>query len=90
MAVTIHLKNVNIVKGAIVSYTRALALKLLDRGICVNQVAPGPVATKIQLVFKNFDERHAEGHGLAHGSVSPSRGNAAQLMSSSPARTAAS
>ncbi|MBL3702220.1 SDR family oxidoreductase [Sulfitobacter sp. BDSS02] len=43
-------------KGAIVSYTRALALELLDRGIRVNQVAPGPVVTEIQLVFKDFDK----------------------------------
>lgn len=43
-------------KGAIVGYTRALALELLERGIRVNQVAPGPVATEIQLVFKDFDE----------------------------------
>ncbi|MER5172815.1 SDR family oxidoreductase [Thioclava kandeliae] len=43
-------------KGAIVGYTRALALQLIERGIRVNQVAPGPVATEIQLVFKDFDE----------------------------------
>lgn len=43
-------------KGAIVSYTRALALELMERGIRVNQVAPGPIATEIQLVFKDFDE----------------------------------
>ncbi|APX23674.1 MAG: NAD(P)-dependent oxidoreductase [Rhodobacteraceae bacterium] len=43
-------------KGAIVAYTRALALELLDRGIRVNQVAPGPVATEIQLAFKDYDE----------------------------------
>lgn len=43
-------------KGAIVAYTRALALELLDRGIRVNQVAPGPVATEIQKVFKDFDD----------------------------------
>ncbi|TQS72953.1 SDR family oxidoreductase [Rhodobacteraceae bacterium] len=43
-------------KGAIVGYTRALALELLERKIRVNQVAPGPVATEIQLVFKDFDK----------------------------------
>ncbi|WMS41859.1 SDR family oxidoreductase [Acuticoccus sp. MNP-M23] len=43
-------------KGAIVGYTRALALQLIDRGIRVNEVAPGPVATEIQLVFKDYDE----------------------------------
>ena len=44
-------------KGAVVAYTRALALELMDRGIRVNQVAPGPVATEIQQVFKDFDEK---------------------------------
>ena len=43
-------------KGAIVGYTRALALELLDRGIRVNQVAPGPISTEIQLIFKDYDE----------------------------------
>lgn len=43
-------------KGAIVAYTRALALELLERGIRVNQVAPGPVVTEIQLVFKDYDK----------------------------------
>lgn len=42
-------------KGAIVGYTRALALQMIDRGIRVNEVAPGPVATEIQLVFKDYD-----------------------------------
>ncbi|MFD2015349.1 SDR family NAD(P)-dependent oxidoreductase [Vibrio olivae] len=41
-------------KGAIVSYTRALSKQLLNRGIRVNQVAPGPVATEIQEVFKDL------------------------------------
>jgi len=43
-------------KGAIVGYTRALSQQLLDRGIRVNQVAPGPVVSEIQLVFKDFDK----------------------------------
>ena len=43
-------------KGAIVGYTRALALQLAERGIRVNQVAPGPIATEIQKVFKDFDK----------------------------------
>jgi len=42
-------------KAAIVGYTRALALQLPDSGIRVNQVAPGPVVTEIQLAFKDFD-----------------------------------
>lgn len=43
-------------KGAIVGYTRALSQQLLSRGIRVNQVAPGPIATEIQKVFKDFDK----------------------------------
>ncbi|MEN6669396.1 SDR family oxidoreductase [Psychrobacter sp. B38] len=43
-------------KGAIVGYTRALSQQLLSRGIRVNQVAPGPVVTEIQLAFKDFDK----------------------------------
>ncbi|MBM6552353.1 SDR family oxidoreductase [Marinomonas ostreistagni] len=39
-------------KGAIVGFTRALAAQVVKRGIRVNQVAPGPIATEIQLVFK--------------------------------------
>ncbi|EXC06578.1 Glucose and ribitol dehydrogenase-1-like protein [Morus notabilis] len=34
-------------KGAIVSYTRGLALHLVDRGIRVNGVAPGPIWTPL-------------------------------------------
>lgn len=34
-------------KGAIVSFTRSLALMLINRGIRVNGVAPGPVWTPL-------------------------------------------
>ncbi|KAL9237613.1 hypothetical protein vseg_012140 [Gypsophila vaccaria] len=36
-------------KGAIVSFTRSLALQLIKRGIRVNGVAPGPIWTPIQV-----------------------------------------
>ncbi|XP_012832473.1 PREDICTED: glucose and ribitol dehydrogenase-like [Erythranthe guttata] len=36
-------------KGAIVSFTRALALQLVEKGIRVNAVAPGPVWTPLQV-----------------------------------------
>lgn len=35
-------------KGAIVSFTRSLALSLVDKGIRVNAVAPGPIWTPLQ------------------------------------------
>ena len=34
-------------KGAIVSFTRSLAEKLIERGIRVNAVAPGPIWTPL-------------------------------------------
>lgn len=36
-------------KGAIVTFTRSLALQLIDRGIRVNGVAPGPIWTPLQV-----------------------------------------
>lgn len=35
-------------KGSIVSFTRGLALRLVDKGIRVNGVAPGPIWTPLQ------------------------------------------
>ena len=43
-------------KGAITTFTRSLAKQVMARGIRVNEVAPGPVATDIQSVFEDFDE----------------------------------
>ena len=42
-----HLLPYTTTKGAIVSFTRALANALVDRGIRVNAVAPGPVWTPL-------------------------------------------
>ncbi len=42
-------------KGAIVSFTKSLALQLKPKGIRVNAVAPGPVATP--LTKETFDEK---------------------------------
>jgi NAD(P)-dependent dehydrogenase (short-subunit alcohol dehydrogenase family) len=42
-----HLLDYSSTKGAIVSFTRSLALALIDRGIRVNAVAPGPVWTPL-------------------------------------------
>lgn len=48
-------------KGAIVSFTRSLALALADRKIRVNAVAPGPIWTP--LIPSTFDPKHVEKFG---------------------------
>lgn len=48
-------------KGAIVSFTRAMAQTLADKNIRVNAVAPGPVWTP--LIPASFDEQHVAQHG---------------------------
>ncbi|GFN31548.1 SDR family oxidoreductase [Paenibacillus xylaniclasticus] len=48
-------------KGAIVSFTRSLALHLADRGIRVNGVAPGPVWTP--LIPASFDAQQVSEFG---------------------------
>lgn len=48
-------------KGAIVSFTRSLALNLADREIRVNAVAPGPIWTP--LIPASFDPEKTSKHG---------------------------
>ncbi|WP_432261306.1 SDR family oxidoreductase [Cupriavidus sp. TMH.W2] len=42
-----HLVDYSATKGAIVSFTRSLALQVVERGIRVNGVAPGPIWTPL-------------------------------------------
>lgn len=48
-------------KGAIVSFTRSLALNLMDKKIRVNGVAPGPIWTP--LIPSTFDPEKVASHG---------------------------
>ncbi|HEV8081525.1 MAG TPA: SDR family oxidoreductase [Chitinophagaceae bacterium] len=48
-------------KGAIVSFTRSLAHNLIEKGIRVNAVAPGPIWTP--LVVSTFDAKKVARHG---------------------------
>ena len=48
-------------KGAIVSFTRSLSLALVDKGIRVNAVAPGPIWTP--LIPASYDEEKTAKHG---------------------------
>lgn len=65
-------------KGAIVSFTRALARQLSPRGIRVNMVAPGPVITVLQAASREAEEM--EGFGLG----TPLHGRAAQPAEIAP------
>lgn len=48
-------------KGAIVAFTRSLANNLIEKGIRVNGVAPGPIWTP--LIPASFDEKKTAEHG---------------------------
>jgi NAD(P)-dependent dehydrogenase (short-subunit alcohol dehydrogenase family) len=50
-------------KGAIVAFTRSLAEALVDDGIRVNGVAPGPIWTP--LIPASFESEHVAKHGAA-------------------------
>jgi len=58
---SVHLVDYSSTKGAIVSFTRSLALNLASRGIRVNGVAPGPIWTP--LIPSTFDEEKVQKFG---------------------------
>lgn len=65
-------------KGAIVSFTRSLALSLVEKGVRVNAVSPGPVWTP--LIPSSFNEEHVK----TFGSNTPMK-RAAQPVELAPA-----
>lgn len=56
-----HLIDYSATKGAIVSFTRSLATTLMEKGIRVNAVAPGPIYSP--LIPATFDEEIVEHQG---------------------------
>ncbi len=58
-------------KGAIVTFTKGLAKMLIDRGIRVNCVAPGPVWTP--LIAQSFDQDKIQGFGEGHPMKRPAQ-----------------
>ncbi len=58
-----HLIDYAATRGAIVAFTRSLADSLVDRGIRVNAVAPGPVWTP--LIPTSFPAERVAGHGAS-------------------------
>lgn len=56
-----HLLDYSATKGAIVAFTRSLAMMLVERGIRVNGVAPGPIWTP--LIPATFDAERVRDFG---------------------------
>lgn len=56
-----HLIDYSATKGAIVAFTRSLALSLVDKKVRVNGVAPGPVWTP--LIVSTFDSKESSKFG---------------------------
>jgi NAD(P)-dependent dehydrogenase (short-subunit alcohol dehydrogenase family) len=60
-------------KGAIVAFTRSLAKKLVEKGIRVNGVAPGPIWTP--LIPSTFDAKHVASFGAQNPMKRPGQPN---------------
>lgn len=56
-----HLLDYSSTKGAIVAFTRSLSMALIDKGIRVNGVAPGPIWTP--LIPSTFDSKKVSTFG---------------------------
>lgn len=56
-----HLIDYSATKGALVSFTRSMSAALVDKGIRVNAVAPGPIWTP--LIPASFDEKQVSEFG---------------------------
>ncbi|KAJ8595646.1 NAD(P)-binding protein [Rhizopogon salebrosus TDB-379] len=67
-----NLVDYSATKGAIMSFTRSLAMQLAPSGIRVNGVAPGPVITSLQPASRSAEEMEGFGVGM------PLHGRAAQ------------
>jgi NAD(P)-dependent dehydrogenase (short-subunit alcohol dehydrogenase family) len=60
-------------RGAIVAFTRSLSQQLMERGIRVNGVAPGPIWTP--LIPASFDEERVAQHGAGAPMERPGQPN---------------
>ena len=61
------LLDYSMTKGAIHAFTKSLSVQLIDRGICVNAVAPGPVWTPLNPADRPPQEVAKFGAGTAVG-----------------------